>query len=121
MASSRIDAPLLSGIPMSDTATTATPSHHAPTMSAGNPVILRSDYTPPAFLIDTVDLCFDLDPQRTVTENRMTIRRNPAHIGVAACLALVGEELELLSATLNGTPCSPRLVPGGLEIDAPPD
>ena len=41
-------------------------------------VIRRADYSAPAFLIDTVDLCFDLDPAKTRVLNKMTLRRNPA-------------------------------------------
>ena len=53
----------------------------------------RADYTAPAYWIDTVDLCFDLDPLKTRVLNKMTLRRNP---GVAAqALKLDGEELNL--------------------------
>ena len=41
-------------------------------------VIRRADYAPPAFLIDTVALEFDLEPERTVVKNTMRVRRNPA-------------------------------------------
>jgi aminopeptidase N len=40
-------------------------------------VIRRADYAPPAFLIDTVALEFDLVPDRTVVRNTMRVRRNP--------------------------------------------
>ena len=40
--------------------------------------IYRKDYTAPSYLVDTVELGFDLDPARTVVANRMTVRRNPA-------------------------------------------
>jgi aminopeptidase N len=40
-------------------------------------VIHRSDYQAPAFWIDTVELCFDLDPAKTRVLNRMKLRRNP--------------------------------------------
>jgi aminopeptidase N len=43
-----------------------------------NSVINRADYQAPPFWIDTVDLCFDLDPARTRVLNRMKVRRNPA-------------------------------------------
>ena len=38
--------------------------------------INRSDYAPPAYWIDTVDLCFDLDPVKTRVLNKMKLRRN---------------------------------------------
>ena len=40
-------------------------------------VIYRADYQAPAFWIDTVELCFDLDPAKTRVLNRMKLRRNP--------------------------------------------
>jgi hypothetical protein len=45
--------------------------------TATPPVIRRADYAPPAFLIDTVALEFDLVPERTVVRNTMRVRRNP--------------------------------------------
>jgi aminopeptidase N len=40
--------------------------------------IYRQDYTPPSYLVDTVELGFDLDPLRTIVASRLTMRRNPA-------------------------------------------
>ena len=37
----------------------------------------REDYQAPAFLIDSVDLVFDLEPAKTRVLNTMQIRRNP--------------------------------------------
>lgn len=69
--------------------------------NAGTPtVIRRDDYSAPAFLIDTVDLCFDLDPTKTRVLNKMTLRRNP---DVAAqALRLDGDELNLARVMVNG-------------------
>jgi aminopeptidase N len=39
--------------------------------------IYRNDYTPPSYLVETVELGFDLDPARTIVANRMAMRRNP--------------------------------------------
>jgi aminopeptidase N len=62
--------------------------------------IQRGDYTAPAYWIDTVDLCFDLDPAKTRVLNKMTLRRNP---DVAAQpLRLDGEELNLARVLVNG-------------------
>ena len=41
-------------------------------------LIRRSDYSAPAYWIDTVNLSFDLDPAKTRVLNKMTLRRNPA-------------------------------------------
>ncbi|WP_281663426.1 aminopeptidase N [Paraburkholderia fungorum] len=64
-------------------------------------VIRRADYAPPAFLIDTVALEFDLVPERTVVRNTMRVRRNP-DAARASNLELMGEQLEFVSAEMNG-------------------
>ncbi|MEN9372576.1 MAG: hypothetical protein RIR79_128 [Pseudomonadota bacterium] len=63
----------------------------------------RSDYTPPAYLIDTVDLYFDLDPTKTRVLNKMMLRRNPvvAHLPPQP-LRLEGMELNLARVLVNG-------------------
>src|SRR6266568_3085506 len=63
-------------------------------------VIYRADYRPPAFWIDTVELCFDLDPAKTRVLNRMTMRRNPDVVPQA--LRLDGEELNLSRVLVDG-------------------
>ena len=85
----------------------------------------RHAYRPPAFLVDTVDLRFDLDARATLVRARLTLRRNPAHGDPAAALRLDGAALELVSVRLDGAVLGAnryRLVPdGGLEIDDLPD
>ncbi|MEX1166610.1 MAG: aminopeptidase N, partial [Hydrogenophaga sp.] len=74
----------------------------------GNPVtVRREDYAAPAYWIDTVDLCFDLDPAKTRVLNKMRVRRNP---DVAAqALRLDGEDLNLARVLVNGAGCSFKL------------
>ncbi|MCX7276326.1 MAG: aminopeptidase N [Burkholderiales bacterium] len=62
--------------------------------------IHRADYTAPAFWIDTVELCFDLDPAKTRVLNKMRMRRNPDV--PAQALRLNGEELNLARVLVNG-------------------
>jgi aminopeptidase N len=62
--------------------------------------IYRKDYTPPAFLVDTVELGFDLAPARTVVANRITLRQNPA--SSSHDIVLHGEAIELVQLRLNG-------------------
>jgi aminopeptidase N len=62
--------------------------------------IFRKDYTPPAYLVDTVELGFDLAPARTVVANRITLRQNPA--SKSHDIVLQGEEIELVQIRLNG-------------------
>ena len=62
--------------------------------------IFRKDYTPPSYLVDTVELGFDLDPARTVVASRLTLRRNPA--ATTRGIELHGEDIELVALRLNG-------------------
>jgi aminopeptidase N len=60
------------------------------------------DYQPPAYLIDTVDLVFELGAEDTRVKSRLGIRRNPAFAERGAALHLDGEALELVSLALDG-------------------
>ncbi len=62
----------------------------------------RLDYLPPAFLVDTVDLTFDLDPAATRVSARLAVRRNPARNEAGAPLVLNGEAVKLLSLKRDG-------------------
>jgi len=62
--------------------------------------IYRKDYTAPSYLVDTVELGFDLDPARTIVANRLTLRRNPD--SSRRDIELVGEDIELAAIRLNG-------------------
>ena len=84
-------------------------------------VIRRADYAPPAFLIDTVALEFDLVPERTVVRNTMRVRRNP-DASHAAHLELMGEQLEFVSAAIDGQPFgNAHAHEQGLQLDNVPD
>ena len=66
----------------------------------GPRVMRRLAYTVPAFLIDSVDLTFDLDATKTRVLNRMSLRRNPA--ADVQALRLDGEDLNLARVLVNG-------------------
>ncbi len=67
------------------------------------PKTIRLDeYRVPEFLIDTVDLTFDLFEDGATVTSKLAIRRNPQSDGDGAPLVLDGQHLELVSATLNG-------------------
>ncbi|QOL51527.1 aminopeptidase N [Massilia litorea] len=68
--------------------------------------IYRKDYTPPSYLVDTVELGFDLDPARTIVANRMTMRRNPD--SAQREIELYGENLELVALRMNGNTLSEK-------------
>ena len=67
------------------------------------PMIRLSDYRPPDFLIDHVDLDFSLHPSETVVTAVLNLKRNPAGQS-GAPLSLDGEDLILWSISLNDQP-----------------
>ena len=69
-------------------------SEHAPT-------IQRSDYTPLAWTIDDIELHFVLDPAATLVTSRLRCARRASQ---AQPLRLLGEELELVSVSIDGVP-----------------
>ena len=86
----------------------------------GQPLaIRREDYVAPAWWIDTVDLCFDLDPAKTRVLNRMRLRRNPDQ--PAGPLRLDGDELNLARVLVDGHGASFRMEADQLVIDNLPD
>lgn len=61
-----------------------------------------SDYAPPAWLIDTVELAIDLREDVTTVTSRLAVRRNPARATEGpAPLVLDGEAMELVSVTVD--------------------
>ncbi len=84
-----------------------------------------SDYRPPEFLIDSVDLTFDLDERETRVRTHLAVRRNPNSPERGAPLRLDGEGLPLLSLALDGNqlPRKRYETPGtgGLRIASVPD
>ncbi|MBJ9674812.1 aminopeptidase N [Burkholderia gladioli] len=89
--------------------------------AAQSTVIRRADYTPPAFLIDSVELEFDLVPERTVVRNTMRVRRNP-DAAPTPHLELLGESLEFIAARVNGQPVDAvRAHEHGLTVENLPD
>ena len=60
------------------------------------------DYQPPAYLIDRVTLDVDIRVDDTIVRATLEVRRNPARAGDDAPLELDGDELEFISASLDG-------------------
>ena len=81
--------------------------------------IQRADYSAPAFWIDTVDLCFDLDPAKTRVLNKMRLRRNPDV--PAQALKLNGEELNLARVLVNGQGTSFKIEGNELVLENLPE
>jgi aminopeptidase N len=82
-----------------------------------------SDYRPVPYLIETVDLDFGLEPERTRVRSLLNFRPNPASSDVGAPLVLDGDDIELVSLVLDGKVLSTgdyELAPPGLVIGSVP-
>jgi len=77
--------------------------------------IYLADYTPPAYLIDTVHLTFQLAPNATRVVSRIAFRPNPD--AKSRDFFLHGEELRLISAHIDGAAISPDVTERGLTCD----
>jgi aminopeptidase N len=78
-----------------------------------HPTISRLDYSAPTYLVQTVEMGFDLDPGATRVATRLVMNRNPAgrtgkagSAGVASAaggeIVLHGEQQKLISLRMNG-------------------
>jgi aminopeptidase N len=84
-------------------------------------LIRLSDYRVPAWHVETVELDFDLDIDATEVSSRLLLRRDP---GQSLPLRLDGENLQLLSIVLDGTPLPDtayRYMDSVLEVDGARD
>lgn len=81
-------------------------------MSEKKKTIYRSDYSPPAYLVETVDLSFNLGEELSFVESSMTLKRN-ALAPEDGPLYLHGRELKLQSVALDGE----RLEAGRYQLD----
>ena len=64
--------------------------------------IFLKDYTPPAFLVSSVDLDVDLRDDHALIRAKLAIARNPKSADPKMPLELDGDELELVSVALDG-------------------
>ncbi len=64
--------------------------------------VYLKDYTPPEYLIETVELNFDLDEQLTIVRSSLSLQRNPQSKHQNLALSLMGEELQLISLAIDG-------------------
>jgi aminopeptidase N len=82
-----------------------------------------AEYKPVPYLVENVELDFWLDPERTRVKSRITFRPNPASSESTAPLSLHGEDLQLISVSLNGRKLGEvqyRLTSEGLVIEEVP-
>ena len=86
--------------------------------------IYLKDYTPPEYLVESIDLLFELEEDDTRVTSRLALRRNPDSPSQAVALELNGEALELESIRLNGCALEAsryRLSPEGLTLPEVPE
>ena len=83
------------------------------------PLVLREQYAPSAYFIDTVDLTFDLEPAKTRVLNKMHLRRNPNV--PAQALRLDGDDLTVVRVLVNGAGCSFKMDGPQLVLDNLPE
>ena len=69
--------------------------------------IYLSDYTVPAYLVDHVDLRFELFEEGARVHSTLSVRRNPASTEQGAPLVLDGDSLKLESVALDGAALAP--------------
>ena len=79
--------------------------------------IFLSDYTPFGFVIDSVALTFVLDPTATRVKSKIAFRPNPDATG--RDFFLHGQEVKLISASIDGTTVDPDVTPDGLRCTVP--
>ncbi|KAB7610523.1 aminopeptidase N [Amylibacter sp. SFDW26] len=68
------------------------------------PTIRLSEYTAPAFWVDTVDLTFKLNPTATRVISKITFKGNTDRTNGPHDLQLDGRNLKLITASINGKP-----------------
>ncbi|HGG65371.1 MAG TPA: aminopeptidase N, partial [Rhodobacteraceae bacterium] len=87
-------------------------------MSADNTQkIYLKDYTPPAYLVDTVHLTFKLSPKSTRVISKIRFRPNPD--SDSRDLFLHGEHLTLIRAAIDGQDWKPHVTDKGLTAQVP--
>lgn len=79
--------------------------------------IYLSDYTSPAYLVDSVHLTFKLGPTDTRVISRIAFRPNPD--ATSKEFFLHGQDLRFVSAMIDGAPITPDLSAEGLRYEAP--
>ncbi|MGL5137759.1 MAG: aminopeptidase N, partial [Beijerinckiaceae bacterium] len=92
--------------------------------NADPPVIRLSEYQPPAFFVEDVDIVIALHESRTTVDVSSRMRRNAGAGAGTAALVLDGDDLRLISAEIDGmllTGADFVATPEGLTIHSPPD
>jgi aminopeptidase N len=83
---------------------TQLPINEALMSAPAHQTIYRKDYTPPDYLVDTIDLRFELGEETTRVHSRMAMRKNPDAAPGSPPLHLDGRRSTLLGLILDGMP-----------------
>ncbi len=86
--------------------------------------IFLKDYQPPVYLIEAVELRFELDPERTRVRSKLLVRHNRLQAASGQPLILDGKQLELVSVRIDGVHLEPhqyQLDPEQLVLPPLPD
>ena len=76
-------------------------------MSSAEPATTRlADYAPPPFLVDEVDLDFELGEERTLVRAKLKVRRNPAVASALAATPASADTAASAPAPASATPTS---------------
>ena len=70
--------------------------------NAAPQTIYLKDYQVPAYLLDFVELRFDIEEEKTIVSSSLSFRANPKAAQSGTPLVLDGEELTLISLRLDG-------------------
>ena len=78
-------------------------------LNFNNPQTIHlQDYTVPDFLVERIDLEFDLEEEFTTVVSQLKVAANPASTSGSKDLVLMGEALELIALTLDGVRLKPE-------------
>lgn len=94
------------------------------TMKTKSNEVRLADYRPPVYLVDEVELDFDIQDKFTTVRSRLQMRRNPASKEKKAPLVLLGEHQKLKSISVNGVYLSKQnyiLTDEALTIEGAPE
>jgi aminopeptidase N len=95
--------------------------NHTSPASAAPQITRRGDYQPSAYLVDALQLQFELGREETIVASDFVVYPNPGHAGQLPPLRLDGEHLRLISVKVNEQLLPPdqyRQTADALELEA---
>jgi len=86
------------------------------------PVFRLEDYSITPYSLPNIELCFQLDPEKTIVKSTLTVNRRDG-VSVGTALILDGDELNLISLKINGSSVDEHdycALPDRFELYSPP-